>query len=220
MTDNQLTTIQSEASQLEKEASKFEVTTQLNYDAAANFLKTCMNLKKKIELFFDPTIKKFKEAKKVADEGRKAEIEKMEMFLVPVTASINMVRGKCKDYENAQEKLRIEEQKRLDEKAEKKAEDDRKKIEDQAENEKKWGDNEKAEELKEESKAIEVEEVKAKPVIAKTAGLGIRRTWKWRITDLNKIPRGFLTIDETLINRAVREQKEKTNIPGIEVYED
>lgn len=196
MTNNQLTEISSESSKLVQQAQKYEVGNQLEYDTAGNFLKTCMNLKKRIELFFEPTINNFKKTKAKAEEGRKAEVNKMNDYLAPVEAAIKIVRQKCKEFENEAEKKRLEEQTRLDKEAEEKADV-----------KKEWG---------EENPKVEAE--KAETSIAKTSGLGIRRTWKWRIIDAAKIPRKYLRVDEVMINKEVRENKDKTQIEGIEVY--
>lgn len=52
------------------------------------------------------------------------------------------------------------------------------------------------------------------------SGIHLRDNWKWRVVDENAIPREFLQINETMINAVVRSTKEKTKIPGIEVYNE
>lgn len=53
----------------------------------------------------------------------------------------------------------------------------------------------------------------------KVAGVKSYRTWKWRVTDRLKVPREYLTLDEKKITATMREFREQTRIPGIEVYE-
>lgn len=195
MTDQKLTALQQETKSLQEQARSYEVKTQVSYDMAGNFLKNCIALDKQIKLFFEPTINNFKKAKAQAEAGRKEETEKMNHYLKPVEEAILLVRNKCKEFENEAERLRIEQQKKLEEEAQKKTEVA-----------KEWG----------EDAPVEVEE--AKPVIEKSTGLGIRRTHKWKVVDASLIPREYLVIDEVAINKVVREQKEKTNINGIEVY--
>ena len=217
MPDKQLQIIEQESTQLVEQAKKQEVKNQMSYDSSANFLKTCINMKKRIELFFDPTIKKFKEAKKVADEGRKAELERMDVFLAPISDAILIIKKKCKAFEDEQEEVRKKEQARLDAEAEKKAKDDKKALEEQAKTDKEWGDNEAAEENTKAAEEVEAEKVKAKPVIAKTSGLGIRRKWDWELVDFSKVPREFLLLDRVKINAFVRENEDNKLIPGITV---
>ena len=44
------------------------------------------------------------------------------------------------------------------------------------------------------------------------------KNYKARVIDINKVPREYLIIDEKLINKLAREQKEELSIPGIQVY--
>ena len=50
--------------------------------------------------------------------------------------------------------------------------------------------------------------------------VSIVRRWKWKITDSDRVPKEYLTLDEKKINAVVRSQKENTDIPGIEVYQE
>lgn len=52
----------------------------------------------------------------------------------------------------------------------------------------------------------------------KTVGVSSSQVWKFRITDVDKIPREFMVPDEKMIGQIVRASKSKTNIPGIEAY--
>ena len=51
-------------------------------------------------------------------------------------------------------------------------------------------------------------------------GLSARRVWKYRIIDINKIPREYMIPDHSNIGATVRAEKNKTNIPGIEAYSE
>ena len=51
-------------------------------------------------------------------------------------------------------------------------------------------------------------------------GLGARQVWKWRVIDPSKIPAEYYVLDEARINREVRGLQDKTQIPGIEVYQE
>ena len=218
MENKQLAEINNEAGQLVKQAEGYQVVTQVNYDLAGNFLKMCMTLEKKVKLFFEPTIEAFKRAKAEAENGRKAEVERMEKCLAPVNQAISIIRQKCKTFEDEQIRKQQEEQARLEVEAKIKAEEERKKLEEQAETEKAWGDAEKAEELKKEAEKVEVKVEEAKPTFARTTGMGIRRTWNWRIIDESLIPHKYFVLDTVMINKEVRANEKDTNIPGIEVY--
>lgn len=45
-----------------------------------------------------------------------------------------------------------------------------------------------------------------------------RTVWKWRLTDKDQVPREYLTVDNVLVNEAVRNGVRE--LPGIEIYED
>ena len=44
--------------------------------------------------------------------------------------------------------------------------------------------------------------------------------WSWKVTDINKVPREYLKVDDIMMNSLVRSRKGQTRIPGIEVFED
>ncbi len=77
---------------------------------------------------------------------------------------------------------------------------------------------EEAKETKQEVKEVVVEAKDVKPKVEKIPELHFRRYWKARIVDANKIPREFLKPDEVAINKYVEDNKEKSVIPGVEVY--
>lgn len=52
----------------------------------------------------------------------------------------------------------------------------------------------------------------------KTVGVSSSQNWKFRITNVDLIPRQYLVPDEKMIGQIVRASKSKTNIPGIEAY--
>jgi len=57
-------------------------------------------------------------------------------------------------------------------------------------------------------------------VLPKTEGVSTTTLWRWRLTDVDLLPREYMVPDEKLINRIVRERKDSTHIPGLEVYSE
>lgn len=53
-----------------------------------------------------------------------------------------------------------------------------------------------------------------------TKGVSYREVWKFRITNVNIIPREYLAVDEQKIGGVVRSLKENASIPGVEVYSE
>ena len=75
-----------------------------------------------------------------------------------------------------------------------------------------------AKNLKEESRDVVIEAKEVKSKAEKINGLSFRRVWKFRIKDINKIPRDFMKPDEVRIGEFIRENKDKISIPGVETY--
>lgn len=69
-----------------------------------------------------------------------------------------------------------------------------------------------------EETAAKVPIVKVEPNIPKVPGTRNVTNWRYRILDVNAIPEEYWMLNEQKLREEVRREKEKTNIPGIEVY--
>lgn len=58
------------------------------------------------------------------------------------------------------------------------------------------------------------------PALPQTGDQTIRDHWKYRVIDLDLVPRPFLCLDDTMVGNYVQEHKGETQIPGIEVYNE
>lgn len=54
----------------------------------------------------------------------------------------------------------------------------------------------------------------------KAQGISTRVMWRWKVVDGAAIPREYLCVDVAKVDAAVKEGKENTKIPGIEVYRE
>lgn len=54
--------------------------------------------------------------------------------------------------------------------------------------------------------------------IPQVQGKSSRQNWKYRVTDLSKVPDEYKMLDDAKVGQVVRAMKEKTNIPGIQAY--
>lgn len=71
-------------------------------------------------------------------------------------------------------------------------------------------------------------EMQARTVVApiihretpKVSGLSDRRVWKFRVVDPAKVPREFLMVDEVKLGRYVRAMRESAKVEGVEVYDE
>lgn len=78
------------------------------------------------------------------------------------------------------------------------------------------GEFERAAELQASVAQVVTPEVRA--AIPDVKGAAVRQVWKFRVTDPDAIPRKYMMPNETMIGGTVRVEKDKTAIPGIEVY--
>ena len=117
-------------------------------------------------------------------------------------------------YTDQKEKERQEEERRLRIAAEKQTI----KLEKKAEKQELKGQKEKAEETRIEAMAIPVPVVDRK--IEKVKGVTFKDIWKFRIVDINKIPRKYLIPDEKSLGEIARSAKGKVAIPGVEFYSE
>jgi len=56
--------------------------------------------------------------------------------------------------------------------------------------------------------------------VTRVAGITPKVIWRFKVTDINLVPREYLVLNEAAVRAVVVVLKEKTNIPGIEAYSD
>lgn len=115
-----------------------------------------------------------------------------------------------------QERIRREEEKRLQAEARKREEEARLAAAIEAEQ---HGEKEEAEAIINEKPAY-VPPVVLPKATPKVQGISYRDNWTFRITDPNKIPREYMVPNETAIRKVVSALKDKANIPGVEVFNE
>jgi hypothetical protein len=59
-----------------------------------------------------------------------------------------------------------------------------------------------------------------RPDVPKVDGRKYATKWSWKVTDINKVPREYLIVDQIKMNGIVRAMKGQTRISGIEVFEE
>jgi hypothetical protein len=137
------------------------VKDQAGYENAATFLKGIKDAKSKFVEFFAPM-------KKSTHAAWKAVVAKENDALDPLKEADKIVRGSMGVYLDEQDRIKREEQKRLEAIAKKKEEDERKKLEKRIDNAKKDSTKERLEQQKEE---VFVEPVFAQHAVEKTTKL-------------------------------------------------
>lgn len=208
----------------EADAKTLVVTNPQEYAYAGELLKKVRDNRKQGAWVMQP-LKAI--AKTIADKFRTMELEhlnkceQIESIIEP-----KMVAQKQREREAAQaEERRINEE--AHRRAQEQAEEDRKAREKAIAASQKAGEIGKREAAKQVKAAEEdaklaaaaVQEVKVEPNTPKIAGLRQRVVWKYRITEVDLIPREYMMPNEVKIGQAVRDKKTEGHIiPGIVAY--
>ncbi len=208
--DTQTLAIRNEALTWPEKARGAVVTDEPSYILTSELLKGIKALRTKIADTFDPHIQR-------AHAAHKALVKEKADAEAPLTEAEGIIKRTLVAWTAEQERLRLEEQRRLEAIARQREEEARLAEALAAEA---AGDTDEAAALMEEAVTVQAPAVILPPASPKVAGISYREVWKFRIVDAAKVPREYLTIDETKIGGVVRALKGAANIPGVQVYSD
>ena len=208
-TTHAVPTLEQQALSWPNRARAISVHNQPGYEAACNMLKGLADLEAEIK-------KEHAEAKEAAFRSHKAIVAQEKRLLDPVGEAKLILKHSIGVWEIAQERIRQEQQRAIQETA-------RKSMEDMAlaqaiEVMDSGGSEEEADAILDEKRPLP--SIIAAPTFQRQSGVSARKTWKWRMIDSHKIPQEYLMLDDVKISGVVRAMGPKANIPGIEVYED
>lgn len=187
-------------------AKEIVIQDSQSFERAGGILTAIKALRGEINEAFDPIIKKAYAAHKEAvAQKKRAE--------VPLVEAEKYLKPQIAKYIAEQERIQRAEEERLRYEAAKQAEEEQLQAALAAEE---AGD-------RAEAAAIIEDDNPLPPIILsdptpKLEGVSVRKLWKFRIVDVNKIPRQYMLPDEKAIGAVVRGLRDKANIPGIEVY--
>lgn len=212
------TELEAEAGSLLSVARGFAITTPEDAQNAAAFLQECKALKERVTDTFGPL-------KKAASDAHKKVVATERENLEPIDKADQLVRAKLIGWNAQQERIRAEELRAAQEKAEAEAraqrEAEAKALQEQAAAAKRAGAVEQAAELRATAKEIKaapiVVAVEAPAPVAKLDGVSTRYTYDFEVTNPALLPREYLTPDLKAIKGVVSSLKDKTNIPGVKV---
>lgn len=181
-------------------ASFIIINSQATLDRANEFMKGVKTYIKAVADMMDPAIKKGKAA--VAENNSiKRRLQ------APAKEAEGIVKPAITKYLADQDEIRSKAKEEAEEAIEEKFE--------KARDIERLGDKDKAAEIRKTETAM----AKPLPPVVKAAGTYLTKYWTWEAEDPDKIPRKYYVLDILEINRIVREQKDKTNIPGIRVFQ-
>lgn len=203
--------IETEVNQIVTTGNSFAVNNQTDLIKATACLKGIKGLMDKVKESFDPIVDK-------AHKAHKEAIAQRDKYLKPLLDVDKKIRASLVSYNQKLETEQRERERIANEELAKVAEAERLKLINEANNT--WDDS-KAEELKEKASQIIPITVDTQKKVIEQEGLSIRKTWKARVIDANKVPREYMIVSEFLLNTVAKiEEKRKVGIPGVEFYQE
>lgn len=190
------------------------VKNESELEAADEYRRIIRDLMAAIRHGYDQNIKN-------AHKTWKDLIASRDEYLHPAQQAEAILNHRMSTYMAAREAKRLEV---LEKERKAQEEKDRKELEAKKEKERKIEAAEKAEDFdKVEELVMEEPAPVAAPVVRVPEKLKLKGSysvtdWKYRVTNIKVVPRSLLKLDPVATNKIVQRDKEKTKIPGIEVY--
>lgn len=198
-------------------AQAITIRTPDDRTAATDFLRAIKGAKDRVNTIFGPMVDAAHKAWKKATETRGS-------LLTPLDTAERTVKQTILAYDQEQERLRLQEQRRLQAIADEEARKERERLEKQAA---KLKTPEKREERLEQAAAV-VAPVVTIPDAEKPKGEATRKVWKAKLIDINAlilaasqgndVARSFLAFDQSAANRLAAATKGAVQTPGVEYY--
>jgi hypothetical protein len=188
------------------------ITSPETYLSMSDLYKTIRALREEVANTFDPQISQ-------ANKLHKSLIAEKNRHDGPLETGEKKAKEAMRIYDDEQIRIAREAENRIREEARKQEEERRLQEALAAE---KDGEKELAEEIIKEP--IWTPPVTVQKATPKVSGVVFRTYWMWRVKDINKVPRQYMTLNESLIGKIVSDKKNKEQaeamIPGIEVYSE
>jgi len=220
------------ASSLIQGAGSLKVTDQRSAENATDIVKSLRGLFRKLE-----------DARKGVIEPHREYITQVNNLFKSVTEQItnagDSLKGRLGSYQQEQERLRREEQRKAEAEAQKAAEAEQERLRVEREAAEEAARNapdavaaRKAQEAAAEA-ARQAEEAQAKadeekrqrelaarqpaPTRGMAATASTRKTWEFEVTDINKVPRKYMVLDEKAVRAAISGKDGKRKIAGLKI---
>lgn len=202
------TQIEETAGALATRSTELVVGNATQYEGAAEFLLDIKSYRKQLGETFDPIINK-------AHSAHKEAIAQKRRHEQPAIHAEKIVKGRMLDWQRAEQARADREAREAEAEAQRLAEEEQLAAAEAAE---KAGNAAQAEAII--SEPAIVAPVVPRPAAPKVAGISIRTTWKFEITNAAEVPRQFMSPDRQKIGATVRAMKGSVKIPGVRIYEE
>jgi hypothetical protein len=199
----------SESTELATKYEGFSITTPEIYSGAGGELKAVKSKIKELDELR-------KSLTKPLDESKKRIMEFFSKPLEILQRAESCISSAMLNWQREQERIRQAEINRLNELQRKETE----RLAKLAEKAIERGDTAKAEEFQGRAAVVQAVVPQVAIKVEKIAGIQNRTNWKYRIVDVNKIPREYMIPNEVLIGQMARTTKGALKIDGIEIYSE
>lgn len=178
------------------------------YVEATSLLTAIKTMRREIANTFDPIIaKQFAAHREACEQKRRHES--------PLIEAENLLKRGIVGFQKERERIRRQEERRLQEIA-RKAEEDRKLAEAKAAED--AGDHKTANEIINETPAVPP--VILTSPVPKVSGVVTKENWNFRIVDVKAIPHEYMIPDLVKIRQVVKAFKGDIKIPGVEIFSE
>ena len=187
-----------------RKAVKIQVTDQKTLSVAETILVQVKDIIKGVTDYFEDPIAK-------AHAAHKAILAKKNEALDPLLKAEKFLKNAVRDYLIEEERKRraAEEQRKFEQEA----------LLAKLEKERDEGDTKLADETFDKIEEIHEESLKVEET-PQMVGVTKKTLIRWKVSDLDLVPRDLLTVDKPKVDEIVKRMKMNASIPGIEVYED
>jgi len=196
--------IKKQSSLIVRKAVKVTVTDQKSLSVAETILVQVKDIIKGVIEYFEDPIKK-------AHAAHKAILAKKNEALDPLLKAEKFLKNAVKDYLVEEERARraAEEQRKFEQEA----------LLSKLDTERDKGDTKAADKTFEKIEEIHEKSMKIEET-PQMVGVTKKTLIRWKVSDLDLVPRDLLTVDKPKVDEIVKRMKMNASIPGIEVYED
>ena len=198
-----------ESTELAEKYENFSITTAEVYANVGEDMKAIKAKTKELD-----TLRK--SLTKPLDESKKRIMEFFRRPLMALTAVEAAINTAMVGWNREQERIRQAEELRLQE-AQRKETERLQKLAAKAEQR---GDENKKEEFEGRAAVVQSTVPTVATKVEKIAGLQTKTYWKYRIADVNKIPREYMIPNEKALGEIARSTKGKIKIDGVEFYSE
>jgi hypothetical protein len=210
MSNETVETIEAEVMPVARQGAEMVVRNAGDYDSAIAYIKENKAAQARAKEVLDPICD-------AANKAHKAATALRNRILDPLLTGERRAKAAATTWAQEQERIRQAEQRRLQAEAEEAARRERERLEKQAA---KLKTPELREERLEQAAQVVAPVVTVAPVVQKVAGAGLRKTWKARVVDVDKVPRSFMIVNDGALQAYARATKGAAPVAGVEFYED